>query len=591
MPSNRKKKGGMPSSADVSSSADAAVEDPEHLAKLAASDAMANELIAEEDAAKKQEAQKANKAARKLRQAQERAAAAAAAHAPEESMPTRDLEEADAVDMGRLRAGCGTQVGPDNLALPVLSRQPSTVDVEAVTLSGLSSFTSIPGRQQRPRQGRDASSDGRSDGRSDDHSQGQSSSRTGGGRSHHSKGGTPADSNPSKPPTKKVNGKEVPTYPHWANFVYTPDQENSDNTDPRDRMLKLLNPGSPSVAINHTLHKDYHKVTRRAIDYLYHQKDARLIVRLDRAWDQEGTQWDEQTAVHFAAQCSHMGLEQLAKWWGADEVGELAARCDANGYNALHLAVCCNQSSCVRFLLRGDVGIAFRRSSDQFCKSKLEKFDFQPSGVNAFILDNVVTERQVKRETMRRDLEQSQKLNAEQRRIVRSLPAGVLSCGGIGTRTALSLAAERHHHSIVKTLLEEGADPNQHVEGQVRTKICRFFQQRGYCDNGSHCAFGHADTDLGTPRPGSTAVVPYVSAIRSCREAAIDARRAEVVLPLVESREISEGSNSSGGSGGEATPQESVAVNTVLDLLPWVGAGFALVQLRHFKPKALSLTK
>jgi hypothetical protein len=73
----------------------------------------------------------------------------------------------------------------------------------------------------------------------------------------------------------------------------------------------------------------------RAIRYLFYQGDN---IDIDQGWDQEETWWHEQTAVHFAAQCSRACLEQLALCWGPEKVGEIAASYTANGHNALHLA-------------------------------------------------------------------------------------------------------------------------------------------------------------------------------------------------------------------------------------------------------------
>jgi hypothetical protein len=164
-------------------------------------------------------------------------------------------------------------------------------------------------------------------------------SRTGGGRT--AKGSSkkdaqlPTKEKDSRPPTKKdANGKDVDDF--WKDninlsFVYKPD------ADPRDRLLKLLNPGAQrpdkiQMKINHG-EREFDSVRCRAIRYLYYND-----VDINHGWDQENTWWDEQTAVHFAAQCSRTCLEQLALCWGPEKVGEIAASYTANGHNALHLA-------------------------------------------------------------------------------------------------------------------------------------------------------------------------------------------------------------------------------------------------------------
>jgi hypothetical protein len=71
----------------------------------------------------------------------------------------------------------------------------------------------------------------------------------------------------------------------------------------------------------------------------------------------------------------------------------------------------------------------------------------------------VRTERQVGREKLLRENDKG-RLDDEQRQRVRYLPARVVHCEGIRTDTALSIAADHGHTSVVKTLLDADADPN-----------------------------------------------------------------------------------------------------------------------------------
>lgn len=204
----------------------------------------------------------------------------------------------------------------------------------------------------------------------------------------------------------------------------------------------------------------------RAIRYLYYQGDN---IDIDQGWYlPKETWWHGQTAVHFAAQCSRACLEQLALCWGPEKVGEIAASYTTNGHNALHLAAHKGKPGCVEFLLDCEVGTAFRDASKKLCTSLAphsvlpppvaslmhvssvghdadDELAFCPHGVNAFTLNvRVVWENNL-----------------------------IVHCEGIRTDTALSIAADHGHTSVVKTLLDANADPNQYVTSTSPARFAR----------------------------------------------------------------------------------------------------------------------
>ena len=463
-----------------------------------------------------------------------------------------------------------------------IDRRKKEISAPAVGPMTAAPTTSAAGFPAKHRDG-----DVRSDSQSERSPGGLSSQTDGGCSSSTAKGSA---KKAARPPNAQQDAQPPIDYNKDLDLSFVYQHSGDMNADPRDRLLKLLNPGArpDKMKINRG-EREFDNARCRAIRYLFYQKG----INIDQGWDQENTWWDEQTAVHFAAQCSSACLKQLALCWGPTKVGEIAARYAANGHNALHLATHTNQLGCVNFLLGGDVGTAFLKASKELCTSLVPRSvtgdadDFCPHGVNAFTL-YVLTERQVEREKLRQENEVqflNEKLTEEQCQRVRYLPARVVSCNKIGTRTALSIAAmgwfaaadpssgrpyyyhqacgatqwepppgypgyPRHtlgeaacpappslpdsHSGMVKTLLKEGANPNFYVAGPIRTRRCKYQKSFGRCDNGSECQFAHRDSDLGTPRPGDvSAVVPYVSAIRSFlgaeRKAARDRMSAAMV--------------------------------------------------------------